>query len=149
MLAELDSFELTGDRNADVATLREYTSRWAAIGFVPREKAREVNDRFGKLLDRHYGKMNLERSERSIMEFRSKLENIRNTSDGNFKVKKERQTLRDRIDRLVAEKRQYENNMMIFTGAGADALRKDIEKKVKATEREIEDLRKKMLLTEA
>lgn len=149
LLAELDGFELSGDRNQDVATLREYTARWADIGFVPREKAKEVNDRFGKLLDRHYGKMNLERSEKSIMEFRSKLENIRNASDGNFKLKKERQTLRDRIDRLVAEKRQYENNMMIFTGAGADALRKDIEKKVKATEREIEDLRKKMLLTEA
>ncbi|MBL7943853.1 MAG: DUF349 domain-containing protein [Flavobacteriales bacterium] len=149
LLAEIEAFNLSGDRNNDVSALREYTSRWSAIGFVPREKAKEINDRFGKLLDLHYGKLNVERSEKSMMEFRSRLENIKNSSDGNFKIRKERQTLRDKIDRLIAEKRQYENNMMIFTGAGAEALRKDIEKKIKATEREIEDLRKKMQLTEA
>ena len=39
---------------------------------------------------------------------------------------------------------QYQNNMGIFTGKGAESLRKDIEKKIKSAEREIEDIKRKM-----
>jgi hypothetical protein len=54
--------------------------------------------------------------------------------------------MREKIDKLKHQIAQYENNMGIFTGKGAEALRKDIEKKIKATEREIEEIKKKMQL---
>jgi hypothetical protein len=38
--------------------------------------------------------------------------------------------------------------MGFFTGKGAEAMKKEIEKKIKSTEREIEDLKKKMELLE-
>jgi hypothetical protein len=63
-------------------------------------------------------------------------------------VKKERFFLKDKLDKLSAQIKQYENNMGFFTGKGAEAMRKEIEKKIKTTEREMEDIKKKMSLLE-
>jgi uncharacterized coiled-coil DUF342 family protein len=59
-------------------------------------------------------------------------------------MRREEQFMREKIDRLKKDIQQYENNMSIFTGKGAEALRKDIEKKIQNAHREIEDIRKKI-----
>jgi predicted DNA-binding protein YlxM (UPF0122 family) len=70
--------------------------------------------------------------------------NIR--SSGESGVRKERSILRDKIDRLNQEIKQYENNMGIFTGKGAENMRKEIEKKIKSAQREISEIKEKMAL---
>jgi hypothetical protein len=81
--------------------------------------------------------------------FRNRLASIKGTADGDYKIKREKSFMKEKIEKLKHQIAQYENNMGIFTGKGAEALRKDIEKKIKATEREIEDIKKKMQLLDA
>lgn len=149
LITEIEQASLSGNKGEDLAVLKSFSERWYAIGFVPKDHAKEVVSRFNNALDVKYGQLNAEREEREMNAFRSRLESIRNTGSGDHAVRREKMNLREKLDRLFAQVKQYENNMGFFTGKGADAMRKEIEKKIKATEREIEDLKKKIELMNA
>ncbi len=144
MLKELEALEMTGNKTEDLAALRALADRWHGVGFVPRDHVKSIMDRYNQILDTKYGKINADREEREMGVFRNRLSNIKGSADGESKLRRERGFLKEKIDRLKKEISQYENNMTIFTGKGAEALRKDIEKKIKSAEREIDDLKKKI-----
>jgi len=144
MLKELEALEMTGNKNEDLSLLRAFSDKWHAVGFVPKDHVKTIMNRYNQLLDVKYNKINADREEREMGAFRNRLSNIKSGADGESKLRRERAFLKDKIDRLKREISQYENNMVIFTGKGAEALRKDIEKKIKGSEREIEDLKKKI-----
>lgn len=144
MLRELETLEISGNKGTDLATLKDIGERWFGVGFVPRENVKAVMDKYNQLLDQKYGQINANREEREMSSFRNRLADIKGSADGDFKLKREKSFMREKIEKLKHEISQYENNMGIFTGKGAEALRKDIEKKIKTTEREIEDIKRKM-----
>lgn len=146
MLRELEALEITGNKGTDLAALKAFGERWHAVGFVPKDKVKQVMDKYNQLLDVKYGQINAGREEREMSSFRSRLDSIKGSADGETKLRRERSFMKEKIDKLRHQITQYENNMGIFTGKGAEALRKDIEKKIKATEREIDDIKKKMEL---
>jgi hypothetical protein len=146
MLTELEALEITGNKGADLGALKAFGERWHGVGFVPKDKVKEVMDRYNQLLDQKYGQINADREQREMSSFRNRIDSIKGASNSESQIKRERNFMRDKIDKLKHQITQYENNMGIFTGKGAEALRKDIEKKIKATEREIEDIKKKMEL---
>lgn len=149
LLDEIEATQLTGNKADDLTLLKDFSNRWHAIGFVPREKVKEVGDRYNKALDVKYGQVNANREEREMATFRSRIENIKQSGGGDNAVRKERNFLKDKLDRLYAEIKQYQNNMGFFSGPGAEAMRKEIEKKIKNTERDIEELKKKMQMLSA
>lgn len=146
MLRELEALEITGNKGADLAALKAFGERWHAVGFVPKENVKQVMDKYNQLLDVKYGQINAGREEREMSSFRSRLDSIKGGADGETKLRRERSFMKEKIEKLKHQIAQYENNMGIFTGKGAEALRKDIEKKIKATEREIDDIKKKIEL---
>lgn len=145
LLAEIEQVQLSGNRSEDLRILKEISERWHAVGFVPREKVKDIMDRYNKLLDNLYGQLNARREEQEMTAFRSRIQTVK-ADGGDSGVRRERNFLRDKMERLRGEIRQYENNMGFFTGKGAENMRKEIEKKIKNTEREIEDLKKKIAL---
>jgi hypothetical protein len=146
MLTELEALEITGNKGADLAALKAFGERWHGVGFVPKDKVKEVMDRYNQLLDQKYGQINADREQREMSSFRNRIDSIKGAANSEGQIKRERNFMREKIEKLKHQITQYENNMGIFTGKGAEALRKDIEKKIKATEREIEDIKKKMEL---
>jgi len=148
LLVEIESTELSGNKGEDLALLKSFGERWHAVGFVPKEQIKSIMDRYNAALDVKYGQINAEREEREMSAFRNRVDNIKSSGAGDTAVKKERFLLKDKLDKLSAQIKQYENNMGFFTGKGAEAMRKEIEKKIKTTEREMEDIKKKMSLLE-
>jgi hypothetical protein len=148
LLTEMEAFALSGNRPEDLRQLKEFSERWHAIGFVPKNNVREMMDRYNKILDTKYGQLNARREEQEMNAFRSRIQHMKADS-GDQGVRKERNFLRDKIERLRGDIRQYENNMGFFTGKGAEGMRKEIEKKIRNAEREVEDLRKKLALMDA
>jgi predicted RNase H-like nuclease (RuvC/YqgF family) len=128
--------------------LKTFSERWHAVGFVPKDHIKNVMDRYNAALDNKYGQINAEREQREMSAFRSRVDNIKSSGGGDQGVRREKMVLKDKLDKLFLQIKQYENNMGFFTGKGAEAMKKEIEKKIKSTEREIEDLKKKMELLE-
>lgn len=146
LLEEIEAKELSGNKGSDLAFLKEFSERWHAVGFVPKDHIKPTMDRYNTALDRLYGQINAEREEREMSMFRNRVENIKSSASGDNAVRKERFALKDKLDKLQAQIKQYENNMGFFTGKGAEAMRKEIEKKIKATEREMNEVKKKMAM---
>jgi hypothetical protein len=148
LLEEIESTELTGNKSEDLSFLKKFSERWHAVGFVPKDHIKNVMDRYNAALDNKYGQINAEREQREMSAFRSRVDNIKSSGGGDQGVRREKMVLKDKLDKLFLQIKQYENNMGFFTGKGAEAMKKEIEKKIKSTEREIEDLKKKMELLE-
>lgn len=146
VLEELEAFTLSGEKGKDILALKDFSARFSAIGHIPKEKMKEVMDRYHKALDKHYGSIDISEEERRMMNFREKVESAKDHGGSDNFIRKESNFLREKIDKLKSTVLQYQNNMEIFTGKGADALKKEIEKKIKQAEREIEDARKKLTL---
>ena len=148
LIEEIKSTELTGDRSKDVAALKDF-ARFNAIGFVPRKNVKDIYDAYNAALDEKYKKLNLDAAEKSMMSYRQRIEGLKGSSNAGNDLRRERNLLRDKIDRLRNTIRQYENNLEFFKGDGAAAMRKDYEKKIHNAEREIKEIREKLKLIDA
>lgn len=146
LLAEIEAFQPSGSQNVDAAKLREFGQQWSAIGHVPRKVMKSIQDRYYAAIDTHYSTLKLERRERSVDAYKDRLENLKGGDSGDRQVKREKNLLREKIDRLKQHVLQYENNMSILTGPGADDLKKDIEKKIRSAQEEIEEIKQKLRL---
>ena len=97
LMAEMDAFQLSGNKGEDIATLKSFSERWHAIGFVPKDKLDDVMKRYNKILDVKYGELNEKREASEMNAFRSRMASIKDSSDGDFKLKREKNFLKEKI----------------------------------------------------
>lgn len=144
LIVELDGFELTGNRSVDVETLRGFQAKWNSIGHVPKADMKPLNERFFGVLDAKWDTLKADKVERNVSHYRSRIENLKES--GNKDLSRERRLLRDKIDRLKQRVLQYENNLNFFTGPGAEEMKKGVERKIRAANDEIDEIREKLKL---
>lgn len=141
LVAEINQFELSGNKQDDIASLKDFSVKWNAIGHVPKRDLQAVYDKYNAALDVKYLQLNVNSEERSILHFKQR---IKGSSEG--QINKERGFILGKVEKIQDMIRQYETNMLLFTGKGADAMKHEIEKKIKTAEREISELEKKLEL---
>lgn len=144
LIETIKAHELTGTKNVDLEKLRAFSDEWRAIGFVPRKNIQEINDLYHQALDAKYDKLKLDEKERSILQYKERISSIKKSSGGNHDLRREKRLMLDKIDRLKSRITQYENNVNFFSGAGAEKMKKDIEKKVISARREIDEIKAKL-----
>ena len=148
LLETVESFALTGDRGKDIEVLKEFSTEWRAIGFVPRKAVQALSDRFSKAMDKHYDALSVDRAERAISNYSHRVDKL-SRSGGNDLVR-EQSILRDKIQRLNTRISQTEENMARFTGKGAVSIHQLAEKSIKGYRLEIDEIKAKLkLLREA
>jgi hypothetical protein len=148
LIDEVKAFVLTDNRNTDLEKLREFSSRWGSIGFVPKAKINSVITQYNTAIDAHYEKLNMKREEKKMNSYKKRVDTIKSGSDSGRQIKQEKYLLKDKVQRLQEKVRQYEANIELFTGSGAAALRKDIERQIDAAYKEIDEIEKKLEMIE-
>lgn len=143
LIEQIKAYELTGNQHEDLTALRQFGAAWKDIGFVPRKHMDSLWEGYKAALDEKYGGLKMKQSERSIEAYKTRVESLASSGDDRG-VKREKQLLKDKIDRLKQRVLQYENNMGIFTGKGADAMRQEISKKIDDANREIDEIKEKL-----
>ncbi len=147
VLADIQSYSLTDNSGEDVKVLKELSAKWNSIGFVPRKNVDEINGAYRAALDEKYKKLNVAREDASVSNYETRVEMLKNAPDGEHQVRREKRLLRDKVDRLQQRVNQYENNMGFFGHSkGAEAMKKEVEKKVEVASREIREIKKKLRL---
>jgi len=147
LIEDIKNFELTKKVQEDVKVLKEFSSQWNSIGYVPKRNIQELGDSYRAALDEKYKVLNVARSDASVSNYENRVEKLKSGPDGENQIRKEKRLLRDKIDRLQKRVNQYENNLGFFGHSkGAQDLKKDVEKKVEQTHREIKEIKKKLRL---
>ena len=147
LIDRIEQFELTGDRKADLDQLKAFSTEWNGIGHVPRKDLDSVMTRFRAAMDAKYDALSALRSERSIEHYRERVDNL--ASNDSNQLRREQNILREKIDRLKNRVTKTEENIERFTGKGAEAIREQYEKSIRADKREIEEIKEKLRLLRA
>ena len=148
LLEKIEGFAITENRNADLETLKAFSTEWREIGFIPRKNLDSVMNRFRQAMDKHYDALSAARSERSIQTYTKRVEQL--ASGDNRDLRREQNILRDKISRLQQRITSTEENMERFTGKGAESIREQAEKTLKNYRREIDEIKAKLkMLREA
>ena len=136
LLMELEGLKLSGNKGSDIQTLRTFSEKWQAAGFVPRKEMDRIQGRYRKLLDNKYGDIKLDEEEKILLPFKSKLQSWKNNPRQDELRRQEKQFIREKMDELDSEILQYESNLQLVSKSkGSNAFRQQIEKKIKQIER--------------
>jgi len=141
LLAEYQTIELGEDNKANMQLLADCNQKWKAIGSIPRENKNEIDNGYRNLMDSLYGKMRLEEKEKHQIQFKMKIESMLSDDNAEYKVTKERQHLRSKIDQLNKELKQYENNRMMISGGENNPFYKEVDKLIKKHQMQIQAIK--------
>lgn len=147
LIAEIEAFDSSVDKQVTLAKLKEFSERFNAIGHVPMKQKNEIYDRYKKAVDAKYAAMKLEANEKEAILFQAKMETLQASPERSKLLINEKNEIRKQIDLLKKEIMQLENNLGFFAKSkGADQLRKDVETKVANANNKIESLKRKLKL---
>ncbi len=143
LLAEIEGFQLTGERNKDVDALKAFSLRWMNSGRVSPKQYDAFSERYRAALDKHYGQLKMEGEERNRMRFQNHVDELKSGPDGKDRVERESRFVKRKIEELEIEMRQMAGNMGMFNfkSASGAAMKEDMEKKIEKLGRDVERLK--------
>ena len=150
LIERIKSAELPTEKRDALTMLRGFSAEFTEIGKVPLKEKDAIYQAYREALDAHYQKLKLEGDEQERMMFQAKLDSLRSSANPDKAMARERAELHEKISQLRSDILQYENNLGFFAKSkGADSLRKEVESKIMAAKRRIEELQQKLKLLTA
>jgi len=113
LIEEIKALELSGEKEADLKTIKTYIDKWKTIGNVPSNK-RYIEGKFNKTLDNCFKNLKLNKTEAELIKFENKLEVLNNSNDSRH-LDNERSFISKKIKEAKSEINQLENNLQFFT----------------------------------
>jgi len=147
VLTKLNEFKLGADNKENHAQLKAISAEWNAGGMVPMKDKKRINDAFYNKLDELYEQMNMDKQEKAIMQFRSKLDRLAASENGFDLLRKESDYLKKLSDEITGRIRTYDNNLGFFKNSkGSNSFMKEIEDKIAVEKEKIAELAAKRKL---
>lgn len=145
LIEEIKAFEKGEDTKANIASLKEFAARFAAIGNVPFKEKDKVYKDYKQALDDQYTKLKLDGKEKEKVLFQAKLDSIKGAANPVQILRKEKDFIRKKINDLTKEVTNFENNMGFFGNSkGAESLLAGVMKNIEKGKAEIEALKTKL-----
>jgi hypothetical protein len=143
LIAEIEAFQLSGDRNKDIEALKAFSQRWLRSGRVSPKLYDAFSERYHAALDKHYNQLKMESAERQRLRFQDHLDDLKSSPDGKERIEREGRFIKRKINELEDEMRQMERSMGMFNfkSASGEAMKKDMEKKIERLARDVERLK--------
>ena len=149
LLEEIKAFELGASRNENMDAIKAFQKRWIEIGYVPMKHKDAINKEYRELIDGLFDTMRKNHNEASTNEFREMMEGWKDDPNANDKVRRERNTLQTRIQKLRDEIAVLENNIGFFAKSkNAELMRAEYEKKINKAKEDLKVLEEKLKIAE-
>ncbi len=141
LLEEIEAFELAG---AGYEAIKEFQSRWNAIGFVPIKEKDALQKRYKAAIDRLFEQLRSGDKARNAERFRNKINAIK---AGGGKLRNEREKLYNKVKQLEVDIATLENNIGFFAHSkGAEAMIREVENKIARAKAEMAEAIEKINL---
>lgn len=145
LIDKINAYTLPEDKHEAIEVLKGFSAEFSAIGFVPAKQKDAIYNAYREALDKHYQQLKLEGAEQDRVMFQARLDTLKASPNADKALARERGEIMDRMNKLKAEVLQYENNLGFFgRSKGADAMRKEIEKKIENSKTRIAELQSKL-----
>ena len=145
IIEELEKFEPGTDVQAAFERLKDLQRKWTEIGFVPFNKKDEITNRYRNALNKEFDKLKIGDEDKSILKYRSKLDNLKTNPKASRKIRNERDKFVTKIKQLESDIVLWENNIGFFTKSiNADTMIREVEDKIESAKKMIKTLEEKV-----
>lgn len=145
LIEEIKNYELKPSRNENMDAIKAFQKRWIEIGHVPMKHKDSVNSEYRQAVDALFDKMRSNQNEITTNEYREMMEVMREDPEANEKLRKERNTLTTRIQKLRDEIAVLENNIGFFSNSkNSELMRAEYEKKINKAKNDLKVLEAKL-----
>lgn len=143
IIAKLKEIPLDLDRREGIDKIRELQQQWNAIGFVPFRNKNAIQTEYREVVDKLYDNFKMKENRARMNNFRSQIDSM---SGDESKLGRERERLLRDLDRKRQELATYRNNLGFFNvkSAAGNSMLKEMERRTRQIEEDIEMLRKKI-----
>lgn len=118
LLEATKALPLSDNKEEDLSKIKAQIEQWKAIGRVPKNK-HYIEGKFNKVLDKLFKKLELNKKEAEMIKYDNRLQSLE-AEDDDYKIQKEANFLRKKIDQTTDEVRQLETNLQFFNNANKD-----------------------------
>ena len=147
--AACDTFFNRPNRNENMEAIKAFQKRWIEIGYVPMKHKDAINKEYRELIDGFFDTMRKNQNEASTNEFREMMDTWKDDPNANDKVRRERNTLQNRIQKLRDEIAAMENNIGFFSNSkNSELMRAEYEKKINKAKEDLKVLEEKLKIAE-
>ena len=145
VIEELEAFEPGADVQVSFDRLKELQRKWTEIGFVPFNKKEEITNRYRNALNKEFDKLKIADEDKSILKYRTKLDNLKTNPKSSRKIHNEREKFFTKIKQLEGDIVLWENNIGFFTkSVNADNMIREVEEKIENAKKMIKTLEEKV-----
>ena len=145
LIDEVINFKPSGKDSIDLEKLRTFQRRWTDIGHVPIANKNEVQKQFREAINVQFDKLRVDDRDRNLLRFKSKVTDWKDNSKGHNKAYAERDKYVSKLRQLESDLITLQNNIGFFSNSkNAEALIKDVERKIKNNEEQIVYLKEKI-----
>ncbi|TKG97348.1 DUF349 domain-containing protein [Puteibacter caeruleilacunae] len=145
LVEEILKFELTGNEQEDLDTLKGFQRKWTEIGHVPFENKDEILRKYRSAIDSKFDNLRVDEKNRNLLKFRSKMENFTGSVRGVNKMRFEREKHVNKLKQLENELVLLDNNIGFFSNSkNAEALIADVRVKIERVKEQIKLLKNKI-----
>jgi len=145
IVSEMDAFLIKDKLKENKAAMKDFQSRFNAIGYVPSGKKEWIKDQFRLAQDRLLEKTGMDESERSIFKFRYRIEGMASAPRSEMKLNFERDKLVNKLQQLRNDMGVWENNIGFFKQSdSSEETIQGFQEKIDEAHNRIEVLEKKI-----
>ncbi|MGD2036029.1 MAG: DUF349 domain-containing protein [Bacteroidales bacterium] len=145
LIKEIEDFKLTDQVDKNLESLNELQRRWSEIGYVPLRDKNEVQERYRQAINSKFDQLKLDESKKSLLKFRSRVENIVDKPNSSNRLRNEREKCFNKLKQLENDITLWENNIGFFTESeNAESMITDVNKKIENARKKIEQLKGKI-----
>jgi len=145
IVEELEKFEPGADVQVAFERLKELQRKWTDIGFVPFNMKDEITNKYRNALNNEFDKLKIGDEDKSILKYKTKLDNLKANPKASRKVRNERDKFFTKIKQLESDIVLWENNIGFFAkSTNADTMIREVEEKIENAKKMIKTLEEKV-----
>ena len=146
LVEKIKNYQFSENVEENYEALREFQDEWAEIGFVPYKMKDKIQNEFREAINNQFDKLKIDDSEKKLLKFKTKLNNIQHKPKASNKMRHERDKFFNKIKKLESNITLWENNIGFFNTDSSEAkeMINDYKEKITSAKKEIEILEEKI-----
>lgn len=120
LIEKIKNYKSSQDPEEDLKALKEFQNQWAEIGFVPYKDKNTINSEYQKSISELMKKLSIDEKKQNKFKTKQKIEKIISTNNASYRLRKEIEFIKNKIDKLHSEIMTIENNLRFFVETKED-----------------------------
>lgn len=145
LIQKILGHEFGEDRQANMDVLKAYQNEWIEIGFVPKKEKDRIYTEYREALNKRFAELKISADDMRHNRFQSRIDNILSNPNADKMIDKEKNFLKNKLDKLKEDIILWENNLGFFANSkNAEIITSEFRKKIDNAKKEVKDLEYKI-----